>query len=88
MSSSGLYPTNSVTLETDRKANCCAHFIVKQQNSLSGTQDRVVLPALTVSEAKVHAVAAEEGVGIKRKLHTGRVRNGLAQQNHDPGIGR
>lgn len=30
-------------------------------------------------------MAGEEGVGIQRKLHTGRVRDGLAKQNHDSG---
>lgn len=35
-----------------------------------------------MSEAEVHAVAGEEGVGVKEKLHTGGVRDGLTQQNH------
>lgn len=37
-----------------------------------------------MSEVEVHAVAGEEGVGVKEKLHTGGVRDGLAQQNHGP----
>lgn len=43
------------------------------------------LPALAVCEAQVHAVAAEEGAGVQRELHAGRVRDGLAQQGHHSG---
>lgn len=53
--------------------------------SFPATEDRVALPALAVCEAQVHAVAGKEGVGIKRKLHTGGVRDGLAKQDHNSG---
>lgn len=33
-------------------------------------------------EAQVHAVAGQEGAGVQRELHAGRVRDGLAQQGH------
>lgn len=36
--SSGWYPTNSVTLETCRKAEYCAHFILKGQHSSPSTR--------------------------------------------------
>ena len=36
-------------------------------------------------EAQVHAVAGEEGAGVQRELHAGRVRDGLTQQGHHSG---
>lgn len=43
------------------------------------------LPALAVCEAQVHAVAGEEGAGVQRELHAGRVRDRLTQQSHHSG---
>ena len=48
----------------------------------------VVVPALAVCEAQVHAVAGEEGEAVQRELHAGRVRDGLAQQSRHSGSRR
>lgn len=47
-----------------------------------------ILPALTVGEAQVHTVAGEDGARIQRKLHAGRMRNGLTQHSHHSGCRR
>lgn len=82
--SSGLYPTNSVTLEAGRKARILWPILFWKDNTDRPPPGRVILPALAVSKAKIHAVAGEEGVGIEEKLHAGGVRDGLAEQNHGP----
>lgn len=55
---------------------------------LSRSRRVIVLPALAVREAQVHAVAGEEGAGVQRELHTGRVRDGLTQHSHHSGTRR
>lgn len=71
-----------------RKGERHVHFILKGQILFLGfpsTGNTVTLPALAMRKAQVHAVAGEEGVGIKRKLHTGGVRDRLTKQYHDSG---
>lgn len=49
------------------------------ENGLSGA---ACLPAITLVEVQVHAVACKEGAAVQRELHAARVGDGLAQQGH------